>query len=184
MSRQHFEIDNSDEERVIALPSLVTEKPSFPDLLAPDTVVYRDREVAPGSSNGRLSASLRKTIGLGHIPDSNGDAIEPRHSIEPRDEDSSIVHEPCEPFPGIKRQHNIESVDGDVAFSMARRKKNARPETKRYHCSHEKCDRTLPRQCDLAKHEKTHLRPFKCPEKSCRYHEQGLPSEKQRDRHV
>ena len=32
--------------------------------------------------------------------------------------------------------------------------------------------------------EKTHSRPFKCPVQECRYHKQGLPTEKERDRHV
>ncbi len=94
------------------------------------------------------------------------------------------TNEPYEACPGIKRQHSIESGDDDVARSMARRKKNAPLETKRYHCSNEKCDKIFPRECDLAKHEKTHSRPFKCPEKGCKYHELGLPTEKEKDRHV
>lgn len=35
-----------------------------------------------------------------------------------------------------------------------------------------------------SKHEKTHSRPWKCAEKSCKYFEIGWPTEKERDRHV
>jgi len=34
------------------------------------------------------------------------------------------------------------------------------------------------------KHEKTHSRPWKCSDVSCKYHEYGWPTEKERDRHV
>ena len=34
------------------------------------------------------------------------------------------------------------------------------------------------------KHEKTHSRPWKCSESSCKYHHYGWPTEKERDRHV
>jgi len=46
------------------------------------------------------------------------------------------------------------------------------------------CDKEFKRPCDLTKHEKTHSRPWKCPEPKCRYHDQGWPTEKERDRHV
>ena len=35
-----------------------------------------------------------------------------------------------------------------------------------------------------SKHEKTHSRPWKCNDTSCKYHEYGWPTEKERDRHV
>ena len=35
-----------------------------------------------------------------------------------------------------------------------------------------------------SKHEKTHSRPWKCSIPSCKYHEIGWPTEKERDRHV
>ena len=35
-----------------------------------------------------------------------------------------------------------------------------------------------------SKHEKTHSRPWKCSESSCKYHDYGWPTEKERDRHV
>jgi hypothetical protein len=94
------------------------------------------------------------------------------------------TNEPYEPLPGIKRQHSSESMDEDVTRSMARRKKNAEPKFVELKCCDRTCDKTFNRKCDLAKHEKTHSRPFKCPNKECRYHEQGLPTEKERDRHI
>jgi hypothetical protein len=86
--------------------------------------------------------------------------------------------------PLIKRQRSSESLNDDAERSMARRKKNAEPRTTELRCSDRSCDKIFNRKCDLAKHEKTHSRPFKCPEKTCKYHDQGLPTEKERDRHV
>jgi hypothetical protein len=94
------------------------------------------------------------------------------------------TNEAYEALPGIKRQHSSESMDEDVARSMARRKKNAEPKIVELKCSDRTCDKIFNRKCDLAKHEKTHSRPFKCPVKECRYHDQGLPTEKERDRHI
>lgn len=85
-----------------------------------------------------------------------------------------------EPTAGIKRSASI--LDEEVERSMARRKKGAEPLQMR--CSDETCGKIFTRKCDLAKHEKTHSRPFKCPEKTCKYHDMGLPTEKERDRHV
>lgn len=94
------------------------------------------------------------------------------------------TNEPYEAQPAIKRQRSNESLDDDAERSMARRKKNAEPKVIELHCSDRSCDKVFTRKCDLAKHEKTHSRPFKCPEKTCKYHEQGLPTEKERDRHI
>ena len=90
---------------------------------------------------------------------------------------------PYEPTPGIKREAS-SLLDDDVARSMARRKKGYIPEIVEMKCSDPECDKIFTRKCDLSKHEKTHSRPFKCPEPSCKYHEQGLPTEKERDRHI
>lgn len=89
---------------------------------------------------------------------------------------------PYEPTPGIKRQSS-DALDEDVARSMARRKKGYIPEIVELKCHDPTCDKTFTRKCDLAKHEKTHSRPFKCPEPSCKYHDLGLPTEKERERH-
>lgn len=45
------------------------------------------------------------------------------------------------------------------------------------------CGKQFTRNCDLTKHEKTHSRPWKCSDGSCKYHEYGWPTEKERDRH-
>ena len=90
---------------------------------------------------------------------------------------------PYVPTPGVKRSSS-DTLDEDVARSMARRKKGYIPEIVEMKCSDPTCDKIFNRKCDLAKHEKTHSRPFKCPEEGCKYHEQGLPTEKERERHV
>lgn len=91
--------------------------------------------------------------------------------------------QPYEPTPGIKREAS-GLLDDDVARSMARRKKGYIPEIVEMKCSDPTCDKIFTRKCDLSKHEKTHSRPFKCPEMTCKYHEMGLPTEKERDRHI
>ncbi|GAB7342499.1 hypothetical protein MBLNU457_g0692t1 [Dothideomycetes sp. NU457] len=74
------------------------------------------------------------------------------------------------------------SIDDDGARrSMARRKKGAPILT--YHCQHQGCGKTFKRPCDLTKHDKTHDRPFKCPETDCKYNTLGWPTEKECDRH-
>lgn len=75
-----------------------------------------------------------------------------------------------------------EHVDEGVQRSMARRKKNAPPMDINQKCAH--CDKVFKRPCDLTKHEKTHSRPWKCSEPSCKYFSLGWPTEKERDRHV
>ena len=73
--------------------------------------------------------------------------------------------------------------DEDAERSMARRRKSAGlAERQEQRCS--ECDKTFKRPCDLTKHEKTHSRPWKCAESSCKYHEYGWPTEKERDRHM
>lgn len=89
---------------------------------------------------------------------------------------------PYVPAPAIKRQSSGE-LDEDVARSMARRKKGWVPDNTRMKCHDPDCDKSFTRKCDLAKHEKTHSRPFKCPEPNCKYHDLGLPTEKERERH-
>jgi uncharacterized C2H2 Zn-finger protein len=45
------------------------------------------------------------------------------------------------------------------------------------------CGKEFKRQCDLNKHEKTHSRPWKCTEESCKYHNYGWPTKKENERH-
>ncbi|TID17000.1 metal ion binding [Venturia nashicola] len=73
-------------------------------------------------------------------------------------------------------------MDDEILRSMARRRKSDKPGDVMHPCA--VCAKEFKRPCDLTKHEKTHSRPWKCPELKCRYHEQGWPTEKERDRHV
>jgi hypothetical protein len=84
-----------------------------------------------------------------------------------------------------KRPYDDEDFsddDDDVLRSMARRRKSDKAGDVMHVCS--SCSKEFKRPCDLTKHEKTHSRPFKCTEPSCRYHSLGWPTEKERDRHV
>ena len=76
---------------------------------------------------------------------------------------------------------NMHEMDEDTSLSMARRRKAA-AEKVAQRCR--ECDKEFKRPCDLTKHEKTHSRPWKCTEPSCKYAEYGWPTEKERDRHI
>lgn len=82
----------------------------------------------------------------------------------------------------LKRNLSFNSADEGVVRSMARRKKNAPPMDINQKCSN--CEKVFKRPCDLTKHEKTHSRPWKCTDKTCKYYEIGWPTEKERDRHI
>ncbi|KAI9683618.1 MAG: copper-binding transcription factor [Trizodia sp. TS-e1964] len=90
--------------------------------------------------------------------------------------------------PTMKRSLSEHSSDEDsVRRSMARRAK--RPLTSQagkdialQRCG--ECNKEFKRPCDLTKHEKTHSRPWKCPDTTCKYYLHGWPTEKERDRHV
>lgn len=85
------------------------------------------------------------------------------------------------PATTIKRPIADADLEDDEALrSMARRKKNAKPEI--HECP--QCDKEFKRPCDLTKHIKTHDRPYKCPNEKCKYHEFGWPTEKECERHV
>ncbi|KAL9030573.1 MAG: hypothetical protein Q9196_001334 [Gyalolechia fulgens] len=83
---------------------------------------------------------------------------------------------------GAKRSMDEDSNE-DPLRSMARRRKSAQAAAKEVQQCQD-CDKVFKRPCDLTKHEKTHTRPWKCHEKSCKYHDYGWPTEKERDRHV
>ncbi len=86
----------------------------------------------------------------------------------------------------VKRSASEELQDEEeIMRSMARRKKNAPPEMYApKKCPEPGCNKKFPRPCDLTKHEKTHSRPWKCPDSSCGYYKKGWPTEKERDRHI
>ena len=85
----------------------------------------------------------------------------------------------------MKRSLSQELDDEEsIMRSMARRKRSATAEIQSKKCSEPGCTKEFKRSCDLTKHEKTHSRPWKCSEPSCKYHEYGWPTEKELDRHV
>lgn len=86
---------------------------------------------------------------------------------------------PYVPMAGMKRSAS-SAAPGDAQLS-ARRKKGV--EYPVLHLPCDRCGKEFNRACDLAKHIKTHDRPYKCPEPGCKYHEVGLPTEKELDRH-
>jgi len=82
-----------------------------------------------------------------------------------------------------KRPLTEEEMDSEeVRRSMARRRKSDKPGDVMHQCRD--CGKEFKRPCDLTKHEKTHSRPWKCPEAKCKFHDLGWPTEKERDRHV
>jgi hypothetical protein len=88
----------------------------------------------------------------------------------------------------IKRSLSSESFDDSSVLRSAgrrvrRRVAEAEREMAPQVCNFDGCGKTYKRPCDLTKHEKTHTRPWKCMEPKCRYHEDGWPTEKERDRH-
>lgn len=84
------------------------------------------------------------------------------------------------PPPTKRAMADVDEEDEEALRSMARRKKNAKPEI--HECP--QCDKEFKRPCDLTKHIKTHDRPYKCPNEKCKYHDYGWPTEKECERHV
>jgi len=75
-----------------------------------------------------------------------------------------------------------DTLDDDMLRSMGRKRKC--DIGKEVYRACRECGKEFKRPCDLTKHEKTHSRPWKCPQSDCKYHEHGWPTEKERDRHV
>ncbi len=86
----------------------------------------------------------------------------------------------------MKRSLSEEAANEEsILRSMARRKRSASAaELAPKRCREPGCTKEFKRSCDLTKHEKTHSRPWKCTEKSCKYHDYGWPTEKELDRHI
>lgn len=78
----------------------------------------------------------------------------------------------------------LDDDDESIKRSMARPKRSATAEIVSKKCSEPGCTKEFKRSCDLTKHEKTHSRPWKCQETTCKYHEYGWPTEKELDRHI
>ena len=88
------------------------------------------------------------------------------------------------PYLAMAATKRTASMAGcDDAQLSARRKKGVEYPEQHLPCPLKDCGKVFSRQCDLAKHEKTHTRPYRCPEPGCKYHENGLPTEKELDRH-
>jgi hypothetical protein len=86
----------------------------------------------------------------------------------------------------MKRSMSEEAADDEAILrSMARRKRSASAaELAPKRCREPNCTKEFKRSCDLTKHEKTHSRPWKCPEHGCKYMDYGWPTEKELDRHI
>lgn len=95
---------------------------------------------------------------------------------------TSDIENPLEGSEVVGKPLNQENNEGHLPF-VARVQKPAQAVGKPVHQCKE-CDKIFKRLCDLTKHQKTHKRPWKCSEKSCKYHVYGWPTEKERDRHV
>ncbi|KAF9892830.1 copper-binding transcription factor [Aspergillus nanangensis] len=83
--------------------------------------------------------------------------------------------------PSMKRALSLGAVDEGARRSMARRKKDEPIMDIQAKCPY--CDKIFRRPCDLTKHEKTHIRPFKCEIRECKYHHRGFPTQKELERH-
>ncbi|QDS68186.1 hypothetical protein FKW77_010494 [Venturia effusa] len=118
------------------------------------------------SKNGKSAELVRKKDG----------------KLIPLSERSGLDAAKGSPSSSSKRPLSDDEMDDEVLRSMARRRKSDKPGDVMHPCA--VCAKEFKRPCDLTKHEKTHSRPWKCPELKCRYHEQGWPTEKERDRHV
>ncbi|KAF2397419.1 hypothetical protein EJ06DRAFT_482084, partial [Trichodelitschia bisporula] len=104
---------------------------------------------------------------------------QPAHLVRKKDGKTIPLSTPSS-APKRALSPDMEDDEG-VHRSMARRRKSDKAGDVVHYCT--QCDKTFPRHCDLSKHEKTHSRPWKCDVESCRYHELGWPTEKERDRH-
>lgn len=124
------------------------------------------------SLHGGLTHNGKSAELVRHTSDGKTISLASGQELSPEDLASSTMKRPYSDIEG--------DLHDDVARSMARRKKGAKPEI--HECS--LCDKEFKRPCDLTKHIKTHERPWKCTEESCKYYEYGWPTEKERDRHV
>ena len=83
---------------------------------------------------------------------------------------------------GKRKLSDDDAFGDDAEASMARKRKCDQGKIDWQQC--QECLKWFKRPCDLTKHEKTHSRPWKCPEVGCKYHDLGWPTEKERDRHI
>jgi uncharacterized C2H2 Zn-finger protein len=74
---------------------------------------------------------------------------------------------------------------GELDSGQAIRDKKQYLEAKQqWPCTFPGCSSTLRGPHELKRHEEGHVRTWKCPIPTCKYYRFGMPSEKERDRHV
>lgn len=82
------------------------------------------------------------------------------------------------PSPPSSRPPTTTSHRGSMSLPV----KDDGNETERHSCPH--CPKQFRRLCDLNKHAKAHIRPFKCSHVTCTYSTLGWPTRKELERHV
>lgn len=79
--------------------------------------------------------------------------------------------------------HESQLPDEGSAHSVGQLSISFRTDETTLCCCESGCGKSFQRPCDLTKHEKTHSRPWKCPQVTCEYHTLGWPSENEMSRH-
>jgi hypothetical protein len=115
-----------------------------------------------------------------------GDDQVPGGRSQPISFNTDIPKQPQIRLPESKLSLNKEAEDDeDNIRSMPRQERYASAAAKLTpkRCRELGCDEEFDRPYELTEHEKTHFPPWKCPVKSCKYHEYGWATEKELDRH-
>ncbi|KAI9713305.1 MAG: hypothetical protein M1812_006664 [Candelaria pacifica] len=152
------------------------------------------RRVAAGEEAGDMDYSPDETVSLQGGLSQTGRAAQlvrvkngktfPINATNLSDAES-LVDEELSSSHAMKRSLSEDSYDEDGARrSMARRRKSAQGSAKDIPQTCRECNKEFKRPCDLTKHEKTHSRPWKCTERTCKYYEYGWPTEKECARHI
>ena len=129
--------------------------------------------------HSRLHSHRDEELTLANGLSKNG---KPAELVRKKKNGASISLIPDEARSTMSMKRGYESDEEDSAMrSMGRRRKADQGVVYKYDCK--TCGKVFNRPCDLTKHNKTHTRPFKCPEPSCKYHTRGWPTEKECQRH-
>ena len=95
-----------------------------------------------------------------------------------REKDGEVI-----PINAPRKEVDLNAdYDEEVERTMARKRKCDIGKVEYRYCR--ECGKSFTRHCDLAKHEKTHSRPFKCDKKDCKYNDLGWPTQKELERHT
>ncbi|KAI9792489.1 MAG: copper-binding transcription factor [Candelina submexicana] len=152
------------------------------------------RRAAAGEELGEMDYSPDETVSLHGGLSQTGRAAQlvrvkngktfPINATDLHDAES-LVDDELSSSHAMKRSLSEDSYDEDgVRRSMARRRKSAQGSAKDVPQTCRECNKEFKRPCDLTKHEKTHSRPWKCVERTCKYYEYGWPTEKECARHI